>query len=103
MIVRYTRRAIADFEEARAYIAFDQPAAAEAVALHIRAAINGLRQFPERGWPGRVPGTRELVAPRTPFVVPYRIRARRVEILAILHGARAWPDIVDHAAAPDRG
>jgi toxin ParE1/3/4 len=94
VIVRYTKRAIADLEEARAYIALDQPAATEAMALRIRSAIDGLRQFPERGRPGRLPGTRELVVPRTPFVVPYRVRARRVEILGILHGARAWPDSI---------
>jgi len=95
MIVRYTRQAIADLDEARAYIALDRPAAARAMAARIRAAIEGLRQFPERGRPGRVPGTRELVVPGTPFIVPYRIKARRIEILGVLHGTRAWPDYLD--------
>ena len=27
----------------------------------------------------------------TPFVVPYRLESQRLEILAVLHGARQWP------------
>ena len=70
--------------------------------MPINVGIDGLRQFPERGQPGRVPGTRELVVPRSPFVVPYRVRGRRVEILGILHGARAWPDSIGLANDPDQ-
>lgn len=40
---------------------------------------------------GRVAGTRELVIPRLPFVVAYRITPDHVRGLAILHGARRWP------------
>ena len=91
MIVRYTRQAIADLDEARAYIALDRPRAAEAMALRVREAIEGLRRFPERGRPGRVSGTRELVVPRTPFVVPYRIGGQEIQVLAVLPGKRDWP------------
>ena len=97
MIVRYTRQAVADLDEARAYIALDRPRAAEAAAARIRQAVEGLRRFPERGRAGRVPGTRELVVPRTPFVVPYRIAGREIQVLAVLHGARAWPPEDDGA------
>ena len=38
-----------------------------------------------------VPGTRELVVPRTAYIVPYRVREDVVEILRVLHGARRWP------------
>jgi toxin ParE1/3/4 len=38
-----------------------------------------------------VPRTRELVVARTPFVVSYRIAGREIQVLAVLHGARAWP------------
>lgn len=101
MIVRYTRLALADLEEARVYIALDKPGAAEAVAVRIRAAVDGLQQFPERGRPGRRPGTRELVIPRTPFVVPYRIVGREIHVLAVLHGKRAWPPAF--GGFPDEG
>jgi toxin ParE1/3/4 len=41
---------------------------------------------------GRVPGTRELVIPETPFILPYRIQRDSIEILAVIHGARKWDD-----------
>jgi toxin ParE1/3/4 len=91
VIIRYTRLALADLEEARRRIALDHPGAAEAMAQRIREAIEGLRLFPERGRPGRIAGTRELVVSRTPFVVPYRIVERDIQIIAVLHGRRAWP------------
>ncbi len=91
MIVRYTRQALADLDHAREYIALDNPQAAQTMAARLHQAIDALRQFPERGRQGRVAGTRELVVPRTPFVVPYRIIGREIYILAVLHGKRSWP------------
>ena len=89
MILRYTRQALADLEAARAYVALDDPGATLVLKQRLREATEGLRQFPERGRPGRVPGTRELVVPRTPFVVPYRVAGREIQVLAVLHAARA--------------
>lgn len=91
MIVRYTRQATAELDEAFAYIARERPRAAEAMVRTIQAAVDGLRQFPERGRLGREPGTREPVVPRTPFVVSYRIRGEEIQVLAVLHGKRDWP------------
>ncbi len=91
MIVRYTRQAVAELDEARAYIARERPRAAAEMVRRVREAIDGLRRFPERGRSGREPGTRELVVPRTPFVVPYRNSGREIQILAVLHGRRDWP------------
>ena len=50
-----------------------------------------LAQHPALGRPGRVEGTRELVVPDTPYLVPYRVRGHAVEILRVFHGARKWP------------
>jgi len=43
------------------------------------------------GRPGRKKGTRELVISRTPFVVVYRAKGPRIEIIRLLHGAQRWP------------
>ncbi len=91
MILRYTWQALADLDEARAFIVFDGPSAARRVAARIRAAVDELRRFPEMGRIGRVAGTRELVVSGTPFLVAYRVAANEIWILAILHGARRWP------------
>ncbi len=44
------------------------------------------------GRAGRVPGTRELLIPGTPYIIPYRVRAGAVEILRVFHAARRWPE-----------
>lgn len=91
MRVRYTRKVLAHLAEIRASIEQDRPNSAKAVGDRIRAAVARLAQFPELGRQGRVAGTRELVVPRLPFIVAYRIKDGHVDVLAILHGARRWP------------
>jgi plasmid stabilization system protein ParE len=46
---------------------------------------------PAMGRPGRVSGTRELVVPDTPYIVPYRVRRNAVEVLRVFHAAGKWP------------
>jgi toxin ParE1/3/4 len=41
---------------------------------------------------GRVTGTRELVVPQTPFIIPYRVHQERLEIIRVFHSARQWPE-----------
>lgn len=93
MNIVWSPEAIDDLASLRAYIAEDSSAAAQRVVLRI---LNNnetlLPDNPRIGRPGRVPGTRELVVPRTPFIVPYRIQGRTIHILRIYHGARRWPD-----------
>ena len=51
-----------------------------------------LTQGKEHGRAGRVPGTRELPIPHTPFVIPYRVNADSVEILRVYHHSQRWPE-----------
>jgi len=74
------------------YIAADNPGAAPQVVRRIRDAVTKLRESPNIGRPGRLPGTRELVIVGTPFIVPYRVSNGVIEILSVVHGARRWPD-----------
>jgi toxin ParE1/3/4 len=43
------------------------------------------------GRPGRVVGTRELIVPDTPYIIPYRVRGERLELIAVFHGRQKWP------------
>ena len=89
----WSPEAIDDLAALRAYIEQDDPAAAQRVALHnVENVETLLPDRPEMGRPGRVPGTRELVIPRTPFIVPYRLVGNTIQILRIFHGARRWPE-----------
>jgi toxin ParE1/3/4 len=58
----------------------------------ILSAVELLERFPEAGRPGRISRTRELVIVHTPFLIAYRVRHSKIEILSLLHGARKWPE-----------
>jgi toxin ParE1/3/4 len=92
MIIVWSPQAINDLAALRAYIAEDNPAAAQRVVLNIIGSIEQLVDHPQMGRAGRVLGTRELVVPRTPYIVPYRIRNNRLQVLRLYHGARKWPE-----------
>ena len=89
--VRWLKRALANLDAEAAFIARDNPAAAARVVDAIAKAVELLAQNPALGRPGRVEGTRDLVVPGTPYLVPYRVRGHAVEILRVFHGARKWP------------
>ena len=78
----------------RTFIARDRPAAAREIAVTILSSVDLLAEQPALGRPGRLPGTRELVVPGTPYLVPYRVRGNRLEVIAIFHGRQRWPDRV---------
>lgn len=84
--------AVDGLEAARSYFAAVDPRAAESVFDSILGAVGRLRDLPRMGRPGRVAGTRELVVPGTPFIVAYVVESHGIEILAVLHAARRWPD-----------
>ena len=89
----WSPQAVEDLAALRAYIEGDDPKAARKTAVRVVEAIETLIPAnPKVGRPGRVPGTRELVIARTPYIVPYRLREGTIEILRVFHGARRWPD-----------
>jgi toxin ParE1/3/4 len=89
----WSPQALDDLAAVRTYIEKDNPAAGQRVALHIIQNVETLlRDHPEMGRPGRVSGTRALVIPGTPFIVPYRLVGKEIQILRVFHGARRWPD-----------
>lgn len=91
MRVRWTTDAADDLERIADYITDDRPETARRIALDIARAVGGLDIFPNRGRPGRVEGTRELVLAPLPFIAVYEIHDEDVQVLRILHGAQEWP------------
>ncbi len=83
---------MADLEAIGDFIARDDAGAAQGLVTRIAASVEQLGDYPHLGRAGRISGTRELVVPNTPYVVPYRVRSDEVEVLAVFHGARRWPD-----------
>jgi addiction module RelE/StbE family toxin len=92
VIVEWSKPARRDLFAVSEYIAQDNPAAADHVVERIEQAVDRLARHPGLGRPGRVAGTRELIIATLPYVVPYRLRGDRVQILRVLHAARQWPE-----------
>jgi toxin ParE1/3/4 len=88
MRLRWTPAAADDLESIEDYLARHHPSIAQSTILEIYETIQTLRSVPFRGRPGREEGTRELVLPRLPYIVVYRIKESDVEVLHIYHGAQ---------------
>lgn len=92
MKVVFSPEAKQDLDEIFDYILRDAPSMAQVVLERISQRIRQLAKMPHLGRIGRVPGTRELVVPKTPFVIPYQVTGDSLEILRVYHGARQWPE-----------
>jgi toxin ParE1/3/4 len=85
----WSPRALAGLKEIRTYVARDKPEAAARLAMRIVSLVAALREHPYLGRTGGEPGARELVVGGTPYLIFYRVRAKRVTILTIWHGAQS--------------
>ena len=92
MKVRLTPLASEHLRAAYDYLQVSSPAAAKSQLTKIFDAIDRLKQYPFSGRRGRIAGTRELVVPRTPFIVAYVVAGHELQVLAVLHGSRQWPE-----------
>ena len=91
MRLRWTPLSLRDLRNIREYIARDNPLASARIAFRIVESAEGLIDFPLRGRIGRTAGSREVVVPRTPYIVIYRVVDLEVHIVRVLHGAQRWP------------
>lgn len=85
MRVRWLEKARKNLDTAMKYIAQDDPEVAQAVYKHIRRRVDDLAKQSGQGRTGRVYGTRELVIDKYPYLVPYRVRGKEIQILRIFH------------------
>ena len=72
------------------YIANKDPQAARGLKERLESAVLPLSEHPYLYRPGRVPGTREIVA-HPNYVVVYRIAIDHIEILNLLHARQEYP------------
>ncbi len=90
--LRWTPRALRHLNSTWDYVAKDNVAAADRLVQSIITAVESLQPHPELGRKGRANATRDLVIPGTPYIVVYRLRSAHIQVLAIFHSARRWPD-----------
>ena len=89
----WTEEALADLEEILAYYYLEaSPRTAAAVERRILAEIGSLAPFPERIRASeRVPGARELVVGKLPYVVFLQVREDALIVLNVVHTKRKFP------------
>ncbi len=99
MRVRFSLEARADLDRHIAYIKERSPRGAARVRASIYAAAKQAALFPEAGRragepddaAGAVPGTREILLPDYPYVMPYRVQENILVILRVFHSSQDRP------------
>lgn len=66
--------------------------AAVSIVLGIKNTAKTLSQFPELGTPGRIRGTRELLAEKRYYII-YRLMKGNIQILNVVHTSRQYPPL----------
>lgn len=89
-VLEWRPKASADLLEIVAYIAADNPAAAQALKNSIEEKVDALAEHPKLYRPGRIKGTRELVA-HPNYIVIYRLAGNVVDVLRVKHAKRKFP------------
>jgi len=92
MKVVWSPRAIRHLTALRKYIEKDSEQNAALVAQPILRPVALPQAHTESGRAGRLIGTRELVVTDTPYIIPYRVRNERLELIAVFHGRQRWPE-----------
>ncbi len=93
MRILWTSEALSDLEEILAYYYLEaSPRTAAAVEERITREIEALPPFPERIRDSdRVPGARELVVKKLPYVVFVQILGDEIVVLNVVHTKRKFP------------
>jgi len=86
----WTPDATQDRDEIYDYIEADNPSAALALDELFSEKAGRLIDHPGLGRPGRVAGTRELVAHHN-YILVYDVVGELVRVLRVMHAARQWP------------
>ena len=91
MRIEWLKIALKNLNDEAAYLAIDNPQAAANFVQTIKTNVENLAAFPAMGREGRLSGTREWPVPTHPYLIPYRVRSGRLQILRIFHTRRAPP------------
>jgi len=86
--IRYAPRAFADREAIFDYLEERTPQSARTVERAIENSLRRLELFPFSAPATNEPGIRELIVPRLPYKVYYRVVGEEVWIVHIRHAAR---------------
>jgi plasmid stabilization system protein ParE len=86
--IRFTRRALREFDAILTDIGEASPAGALSVRRRIRDVVELLERHPHAGQPMRRRGLRRLVITPYPYLLFYRTTSHEIVILSLRHAAR---------------
>ncbi|WP_251978724.1 type II toxin-antitoxin system RelE/ParE family toxin [Salinicola avicenniae] len=86
----WTPEAMQDRDDIYEYIELENPLAALTLDELFSEKAAQLVGHPNSGRPGRVPGSRELVA-HPSYMLVYDVVGMQVRVLSVVHTARQWP------------
>ena len=92
MNIRYTRRALAQIDNALAYIEAHSPQGAVHVRDRVAALMKLLQEQPFAGHATSRPNARRLCVHPYPYLIDYRVTATEIVIMRFRHTARRPPN-----------
>ena len=91
MHIEWVGTSLADFRHIRAYLQPRNPAAADKIFIAVQRTAEQLRLYPDLGRLVEESGIRLLQVPGLPYILPYRIKADRIQILAVFDSRQERP------------
>lgn len=91
MSVRWLSPANEDVSRIINWYAQNSPDDLQIIAKGIWDTAQSLSRLPNRGRRGELEGTREILVPRLPYMLVYKVLDKNVAILRVLHQHQNWP------------
>jgi toxin ParE1/3/4 len=92
MQIKWLKKALINLEHSAEYLQEQNPQSARDFVKEVHELTELLKANPAMGRPGRVFGTRELILQKFPYLIPYRVKDNRIEILRVLPTRMNQPD-----------
>ncbi|MCG6364208.1 type II toxin-antitoxin system RelE/ParE family toxin, partial [Vibrio fluvialis] len=86
------KKALINLEHSAEYLQEQNPQSARDFVKEVHELTELLKANPAMGRPGRVFGTRELILQKFPYIIPYRVKDNRIEILRVFPTRMNQPD-----------
>ncbi|MDG2738361.1 type II toxin-antitoxin system RelE/ParE family toxin, partial [Vibrio parahaemolyticus] len=83
MQIKWLKKALINLEHSAEYLQEQNPQSARDFVKEVHELTELLKANPAMGRPGRVFGTRELILQKFPYLIPYRVKDNRIEILRV--------------------
>ncbi|HCE2223148.1 TPA: type II toxin-antitoxin system RelE/ParE family toxin [Vibrio parahaemolyticus] len=92
MQIKWLKKALINLEHSAEYLQEQNPQSARDFVKEVHELTELLKANPAMGRPGRVFGTRELILQKFPYLIPYRVKDNRIEILRVFPTRMNQPD-----------